>query len=211
MTAKTQIRGMRVEDIDDILALEAASFPGIPPDRYWHPDMLRAHISVFPEGQFVAEREGRIVGSATSLRVPLATALSHHTWRQMTGNGYLTTHDPEGEALYGTEVMVHPDFRRLGIGKSLYAKRKELVRKLNMRALITGGRIPGYSKHAARHPPSDYVKAVIRGDLTDRTLSAQLKSGLTVAGVLQGYITDPSSLGNATLLVWWNLDYQPKG
>lgn len=203
-----EYRLMRAEDIPEVIRLEAACFPSIPSDRYWAPDMLRAHVEKFPEGQFVASIDGRIVGSATSLRVGLVEALMPHTWRSIAGGGYLGTHDPRGLVLYGTEIMVHPDARRRGIARRLYRMRKDLVRRENMRAFVTGGRVPGYAKHADRLSAAEYVRSVLEGHRTDRTLSAQLAAGLTVAGVMPQYITDPSSRNCATLLVWWNLDYR---
>jgi GNAT superfamily N-acetyltransferase len=199
---------MRLRDITAVQALEAASFPTIPLDKHWKPEMLRAHVKKFPEGQFVAEIDGWVVGSSTSLRVLMATALKPHRWSQITGGGYLTTHDPEGDVIYGTEIMVHPEARRGGIAKKLYRFRKDAAKKLNVRALVTGGRIPGYGRHADDMSATDYVKSVLRGDRTDRTLSAQLKSGFNVAGVMPDYITDPDSRNHATLLVWWNLDWR---
>ncbi|HVL47075.1 MAG TPA: GNAT family N-acetyltransferase [Candidatus Thermoplasmatota archaeon] len=201
-------RAMRKEDVPELIRLEAASFPGIPPERHWIPAMLEAHVDKFPEGQFVAEIDGRLVGSATTLLVPLAAALTPHKWREITGGGYLTTHDPSGDALYGTEVMVHPDARRRGIGRHLYELRKDLIRRRNLRAFVTGGRIPEYVKHAGEMSASAYVRSVLRGERTDRTLTPQLRSGMTVAGVMPAYITDPNSRNWATLLVWWNLDYE---
>lgn len=98
--SKATIRSMRHEDIPLIQKMEAECFPSIPSDRYWKPEMLAAHVDRFQEGQFVAELDGRIVGSATNLRVPLEKALRPHTWRVIAGNGYLTTHEPEGDVLY---------------------------------------------------------------------------------------------------------------
>ena len=202
-------RRMRIADIQAVQRLEAASFPTIPPDKHWKPEMLRAHVKKFPEGQFVAEIDGWIIGSSTSLRVALDRALRHHRWTEMTGGGYLTTHDPDGDAIYGTEIMVHPEARRGGIAKKLYRLRKDLAKELNVRALVTGGRIPGYAKHAQRMSAVQYVRSVLKGERTDRTLSAQLGSGFTVAGVMSNYITDEASRDHATLLVWWNLDHAP--
>lgn len=201
-------REMSTSDIPQILTLEAASFPGIPPDRYWHVDMLRAHVEKFQEGQFVAELDGTIVGSATALRVPLTAALTPHSWKSISGGGFLTTHDPLGDALYGTEIMVHPDARRRGIARALYKTRKDLVRRLNLRAFVAGGRIPGYERFAETMTAVEYVKSVLDGDHGDRTLSAQLASGMSVAGVMNNYITDPKSRNHATILVWWNLDFR---
>jgi ribosomal protein S18 acetylase RimI-like enzyme len=207
---KITYRSTRESDIPDIIALEATCFPSIPIDKYWQPAMLEAHMRRFQEGQFVAELDGVLVGSATNLRVPIEDALRHHTWRSIAGGGYLGTHEPEGSALYGTEIMVHPEARKRGIAKQLYRMRKDLVVKENMRAYVTGGRIPGYGKLADRMSATEYVKSVVSGERVDRTLTAQLRSGLTVAGVMENYITDPNSHNCATLLVWWNLDYQPR-
>lgn len=204
-----EYRRMRIADIQAVQKLEAASFPSIPVDKHWKPDMLRAHIKKFPEGQFVADLDGWIVGSSTALRVPLERALRHHRWTEITGGGYLTTHDPKGDVIYGTEIMVHPEARRAGIAKKLYRLRKDLAKQLNARALVTGGRIPGYAKHATKMTAREYVRSVIKGERTDRTLSAQLAAGFTVAAVMANYITDENSLNHATLLVWWNLDHEP--
>lgn len=202
-------RRMRRADIQAVQQLEAASFPSIPVDKHWKPEMLRAHIEKFPEGQYVATIDGWIVASSTSLRVPLARALRPHRWTEITGGGYLTTHDPEGDVIYGTEIMVHPDARRGGIARKLYRLRKDLAVTLNARALVTGGRIPGYAKHAAKLTPVEYVKSVVAGERTDRTLSAQIAANFQVAGVMPNYITDENSQNHATLLVWWNLDWKP--
>lgn len=201
-------RLMKVADIPAVIDLEAASFPGIPPDRYWVPAMLEAHINKFSEGQIVAEIDGWIVGSSTSMRVPILTALTPHKWREITGGGYLTTHDPQGDCIYGTEIMVHPEVRRSGIGRQLYTRRKDLVRGLNARAMITGGRIPGYDRFADKLGAVEYVQSILDGDRGDRTLSAQLAAGFSVAGVMPEYITDPKSHNHATLLVWWNLAWK---
>lgn len=202
-------RPMRFVDIQPVIQLEAACFPTIPPDKHWKPSMLKAHIKKFPEGQFVAEIDGWIIGSSTSMRVPLDAALAPHRWSEITGGGHLTTHDPKGDCIYGTEIMVHPEARRAGIAKRLYKLRKDLARATNARALATGGRIPGYDKHAETMSAIDYVKSVLRGDRADRTLSAQLAAGFQVAGVMPNYITDPRSRNFATLLLWWNLDWTP--
>ena len=40
----------------------------------------------------------------------------HHTYDEITGNAYLTTHDPKGDVLYGVEVCVSPDYRGMRLG-----------------------------------------------------------------------------------------------
>ena len=84
--------------------------------------------SQFPDGQFVAEYEGRIVGYCATFRIDEAVALAPHSWNEITGGGYASRHDPNGDWLYGMEVCVDPDFRGLRIGQRLYDARKQLCR-----------------------------------------------------------------------------------
>ena len=55
----------------------------------------------------------------------------------------MSGHDPEGNALYGVDVFVDPDYRGLRLGRRLYDARKQLCETLNLKSIIFGGRIPG--------------------------------------------------------------------
>jgi ribosomal protein S18 acetylase RimI-like enzyme len=193
---------MTPEDVQRILELEKVCFPGIPADRHWKPEQIEAHLHVFPEGQWVAVQQGTVVGSAMNLRVRLEDALRQHTWREITGGGMLTTHQPEGDALYGTEIMVHPEVRRQGIAKRLYQARKDFVVDHGLKAFVSGGRIAGYERFADQLPAGEYVARVIAGLVEDRVLTPQLKAGMRVAGLLTNYLTDPRSRNYATILLW---------
>lgn len=198
------LRRMTLADVPAVHALARACFPHLPSTR----DMIEAHVRRFPGGQLVAEREGRVVGSATSLLLPHTEALGPHTWWGITGGGRLTTHDPEGDVLYGTEMMVHPQARRGGIARLLYQARREVIAARGLRAFVAGGCIPGYASHAARLTAEEYVREVVEGRLADPTLTPQLRAGLRVAAVLEDYLWDPGSLDHATLLVWDNPAWQ---
>ena len=53
------------------------------------------------------------------------------SWRDFTGAGMFTNHDhARGRTLYGAEAMVAPSMQGGGIGKKLYAARRELVERL---------------------------------------------------------------------------------
>jgi hypothetical protein len=49
---------------------------------------------------------------------------------------------------------------------------------------------------------SDYVSAVVSGEITDPTLTFQLANGFEVRGLLENYIEDESDDGWAALIVW---------
>ena len=90
------------------------------------PAHLRGQMSAFPEGQFVVEYEGEIVGACASFIIDEPAAFADHSWSSITGNGFAARHNEDGDWLYGMDVAVDPDRRRLRIGERLYDARKTL-------------------------------------------------------------------------------------
>src|SRR5690606_27615517 len=78
----------------------------------------------------------------------------------------------------------------------------------NLRRILAGGRIDGYSSQPESLSPEDSVAQVEAGALHDRVLSFQLKEGFVVRRVLRNYIRDPRSRNCATLIEWLNPDYR---
>ncbi|MEP6898847.1 MAG: GNAT family N-acetyltransferase, partial [Rhodanobacter sp.] len=169
-------------------------------------EMLRSQQTHFPEGQFVVEYEDKLVGYCATFRIDEATALAPHTWMQITGGGMGSRHNPDGNWLYGMEVVVHPDYRGMRIGKRLYHARKRLCMDLKLRGIVFGGRIPGLAKNMQRYGSADaYVQAVVEGKRRDLTLSFQLSNDFEMVGLLRAYVpSDYDSLGYAVHLVWRN-------
>ena len=59
--------------------------------------------------------------------------------------------------------------------------------------------------------PEEYAKRVIWGEFYDPVLRFQLDEGFDYCGILHGYIpTDTESVGNASLIVWLNRDFDPE-
>jgi len=199
--AAVTVRPTRPGDFDGIIALTAAVYPGTPA---WSRDQLASHLRVFPEGQLVAlDPAGEVVGMAASLVVLWDDYDDEESWRDFTDRGMFTNHDPEGHTLYGAEVMVHPGRQGHGIGKALYAARRELVARLGLRRIRAGARLRGYHAVADRMSAREYVEAVVRGELADPTLSFQLRQGFRVFGVVRNYLRhDPESEGWAALIEW---------
>lgn len=205
---KIIVRNIRHNDIDDIMELWKRCFVGMEP---WKREQLESHIGIFPEGQFCVEYDDKIVGSCSSLIVNFDEYEDQHTWNTITDNGYITNHDPEGFNLYGIEVMVDPEYRRMKIGHRLYEARKELARKLNLQSIIIGGRIPNYYKHKEKMSPREYVAEVEKHSIYDPVLSFQLLEGFKIKRINTKYLPDDkASASFATLMEWNNIDYLPK-
>jgi ribosomal protein S18 acetylase RimI-like enzyme len=201
---KIIVRQTRPEDFDAIAALSRRVYPD---DEPWRPDQLQSHLNVFPEGQFVAidQTTGEIVGMAASLIVLWDDYSVSDSYHDFTDNSMFTNHDPAGRTVYAAEVMVAPDRQGQGIGRKLYKARRDLVRKLGLLRIRAGARLRGYSAYADQLSPEEYVKAVIRGDIIDKTLTFQLRNGFRVIGVVSDYLArDPASMGHAAIIEWIN-------
>lgn len=208
MTGLT-VRNLRAADIAAAIALQQRIYTAIPA---FDNDQFENLIERFPHGQFVAELDGQIVGMALSLVILWDDYSLHHTWTSITNSGEFDTHDTvRGRTLYGAEVCVDPDTRGQGIGHALYEARRTLCRAMNLKRIIAGGRLPGYHKVATQMPAEEYAKRVIWGDFYDPVLRFQLDEGFDYCGILHGYLpNDIDSVGNASLIVWLNRDYDPE-
>lgn len=198
-------------DIPELIALNKACFRTMAEhDAEWSPEQLLNHLRVFPQGQIVAETDGRIVGAIASLIVDLGSdPYRPHTYYGITDGGFFHNHDPMGDTLYGADVYVHPDAQGLGVGSDLYAQRRRICQTLNLRRIIAGGRIPGYGEVSEQLSPEEYVKEVEEEKREDPVLSFQLSQGFVVRSVLRDYINDPRSKDLATLIEWLNPEYRP--
>ncbi len=184
------------------LLMRAVYPPPHGPECVWSEGSLHQHLAHFPEGQFVVMDEaGTIRGTSTTHRVSRARALQPHTWSGITGAGTLSTHEPDGEVLYGVNIAVDPSCQGRGIGRELYRARLDLARSCGCSSFAAGARLPGYHEYADRLSPEAYVAQVVAGNLFDPTLSKQLALGFRVAGVLPGYAYDYQTLGHAALIV----------
>lgn len=197
------VRQMEPRDFPNIIEMSLAIYPGSPS---WSPAQLASHLEVFPEGQLVAEVDGRVVGMAASLIVLWDDYTMETNWRDFTANGTFRNHDPEhGRTLYGAEVMVHPAFQGKGIGKRLYQGRRAIVTRRKLLRVRAGARLAGYHRYADQMTAEQYSRRVVKGELSDPTLSFQLGQGFQVIGVAANYLRhDPESLGYAAVIEWLN-------
>ena len=206
---KLELRNLKPQDYADIQAMMNDIYAGlggpISEKKYL------AQLAAFTEGQICIEDKGRVVAAAFAVIVDYEKFGDLHTYDEITGNAYLTTHDPNGDVLYGVEVFVSPDYRNLRLGRRLYEARKELCINLNLKSIMAGGRISGYSKYADKISPYEYIEQVKSKDIYDPILTFQLSNGFEVKRLLKAYLpSDKESMGYATLLQWHNIHFDPE-
>jgi ribosomal protein S18 acetylase RimI-like enzyme len=197
---------MTPEDVPAAVELQKSAFP--PPfsdDLHWDPEHLEHHIAVFPEGQFVAERTGQIVGSCSNAIIPEDKWQAHASWGKTVGGPYIRFHTDKGTTLYGLDITVAPASRRMGIGGAFYHRRFDIVRERKLMRYGAGCRIPDYRTFAEAHPgtsPAEYAQLVVDGRTFDRTLSPLLSYGLRFLGIIENYMPDIESGDAGALLEW---------
>jgi GNAT superfamily N-acetyltransferase len=177
--------------------------------------MFQSHQRVFPAGQFVALDTSlpdgqQVIGLTASMRIRFDLARPiMPSWYVTTGDGWLTTHDPCGEWLYGVESCVHPAYRGQGIGGRLIDVRFDLAQRLNLRGMVAGSALMSYYKVAQDGVSAeDYVRGVVAGRYVDVNLSKQLHKGFTFSGtLLPNYVVDAEAHGWGALIVWHNPTY----
>lgn len=174
----------------------------------WPEHTIDKLINEFHDGQICLIDHDQVVGIALAVRVDYVRFSNPHTYDDLISQRETILDDPEGDALYGLDVLIHPDYRGYRLGRRLYEARKELCRQRNLRSILAGGRIPNYHQHSDDYTPTEYIDAVRRREIYDPILTFQLANNFQVKRLLKQYLPeDEKSEGYATLLEWNNILY----
>jgi len=201
--ARLEVRQAQPSDINEIAALASKVYADFAP---YSVSALRGQVNNYPKGCFVALLDGQLIGYCASIRINEDLALGQHTWDEITGNGYGSRHNRNGDWLYGYELFVSPDVRGTRIGRRLYEERRKLAERLELKGIAFAGRIPNLQKSWRKvKSAQDYLDQVIAGKLHDPVLRFQLANGFEPIGLLENYLPgDKKSRGYAVHLVWRN-------
>ncbi|ANU07704.1 bifunctional GNAT family N-acetyltransferase/carbon-nitrogen hydrolase family protein [Paraurantiacibacter namhicola] len=201
--ARLDIRQAETGDIRRIAALAKRVYEDFVP---YTQSEIRGQLNNYPEGCFVAILDDTMVGYCATMRIAGEKALRPHTWDEITGNGYGSRHEPNGDFLYGYEMVVDPKVRGTRIGRRLYEERRKLAEREELKGIVFGGRLPNLKRHWKKvSGPEDYIEQVIAGKLHDPVLRFQLANGFEPIGALKRYLPeDHRSRGFAAHMVWRN-------
>lgn len=182
------------EHADGLEELQRVVFPTLAPEERFLAEHYKKHIELFPEGQFCVIDEAnnsRVVGMTSTIRMPFDFAHPNHTFADVIQGGWLTSHDPNGPWLYGADMGAHPQYRRRGIARALYAARQETVRALGLLGQLTVGMPSGYGALKSTMTADAYYAELVAGTRQDPTISAQRRIGFELRGLVPDYINDP--------------------
>ncbi|QES89623.1 carbon-nitrogen hydrolase family protein [Rhizosphaericola mali] len=177
----------------------------------WEKEKIQRLIQLFPEGQLCVLVDNKVAAVALSIVVQYNLFGDNHTYSEITGNETFNTHNDSGDILYGIEVFVSPDFRAMRLGRRLYDGRKELCERLNLKAIVIGGRIPHYHLFSKALTPLEYINKVRTKEAHDPVLTFQLSNDFHIVRILKNYLPgDTESEEYAVLLRWNNVFYAEK-
>lgn len=209
--AKITLRNVKRSDFPKISALSAKVYSKASCITV---EMLTGQFNKFPQGQFVVESKGKIIGHCATFIIKEDVAFAKHTYSEITGGGFAAKHDEEGDYLYGMEVVVDEEHRGLRVGQRLYNARKALCKELNLKGIVFAGRMPNYAKTFKKKKvksPQDYIHQIIDKKIKDPVIGFQLKNGFKFIKILKGYLqSDVESGQNAAFMIWENPNYSPK-
>jgi GNAT superfamily N-acetyltransferase len=191
------------EHVAQLDELQRIVFPTLAPAERFEARHYLRHIEQFPEGQLcvVETATDRVVGMTSTVRMDFDFEHPDHTFADVIQGGWLTSHQPDGRWLYGADIGTHPEYRRRGIARRLYAARHELVRRLGLAGQLTVGMPSGYGAVKDAMTAEAYVAELAAGTRADPTISAQLKIGFELRTLVSNYINDPICDGYGIVLV----------
>ena len=195
------IASARPEHADQLEHLQTVVFPTLADEERFKARHYRKHIEIFPEGQFVGVDGDRVVAATATIRLHFDFDHVNHTFGEVIQGGWLTSHEPDGDWLYGADIGVHPDYRGRGLAQALYAARQELVWALGLKGQVTAGMMSGYGAVKDRMSAQDYYDGLVSGRINDPTLSMQQKVGFEFRGLLKDYLQDPVCDNYSVLIV----------
>ena len=178
-------------------------------DPYWEKNEISSLIKKFPEGQVVIKVNDQIAGCALSIIVDYKKFGDRHTYKKITGNYTFSTHNDDGDVLYGIDLFVMPKFRGMRLGRRLYDYRKDLCERLNLKSIVFGGRIPNYHNHADEMSPKEYISKLKRQEIHDPVLHFQISNDFQPVKIIKSYLDDDAESNDyAVLLKWSNIYYE---
>lgn len=204
-----KLREISSEDYQELASLMNKVYPDL--GGAWPESIIQQLMHLFPEGQLCIEDNGVLVAAALAIKVSYDRFSNPHKYEELITDYRVHSHDKNGDALYGLDVFVNPTYRGYRLGRRLYEARKELCRDLNLRAILAGGRLPGYDDFVDSMTVTEYIDQVERQKVYDPILSFQLSNGFDVKRLLRCYLPEDEKSHNfATLLEWDNILYEPE-
>lgn len=181
------IRHAEPRDLETLHQLESLCWPrktGTSKQR------IHARIKSYPQGQFVLERAGRVVGVIYSQRIESLDHLQGQTAARVH-----SLHTPFGEVVQLLAINIHPEFQNLSLGDQLLEFMLQRCSLMNGVKSVCGVTICKEYRSGESPPFAEYIHSRDEaGRIRDSVLSFHESHGATIERALAGY--RPKDVGN---------------
>jgi GNAT superfamily N-acetyltransferase len=191
----------RPEHAGQLEELQRVVFPTLADAERFKAAHYLKHLELFPEGQWVGLDGERVVAATATIRLHFDFEDRTHSFADIIQGGWLTSHQPDGDWLYGADIGVHPAYRGKGLAQALYAARQELVWALGLKGQVTAGMMSGFGAVKHRMSAEAYYEGLVAGRINDPTLSMQQRIGFEFRALLKNYLSDPICDNYSVLIV----------
>jgi hypothetical protein len=216
-----QVRITRISDIiinkefdterlaDEFVRLNREVWGDITDSQYlWTKEMVQSHFKICPDIIYCALESGALVATLTNMITTEEDMEKNKTWLEKTGNGFLTTHRPDGDIGFGVDLTVSKKASRKVSDRIVLAALSISVCSKGIKAVYLGSRIPGYHKYG-QMPVEEYVFGKrANGKPLDPELYFYLKNGFEIVEIIPEYMVDSKSLNYGVLIKWSNPLYK---
>lgn len=197
------IKNPTLADVEMLAEVQRLCYPTLAANEIITAEHFASHLNIFQEGQIGVYDGERLIASATALRY--SDVEGDHDFLDVSGNLWLTTHEPNGEWLYGIDMGVHPDYRGKGLARQMYRARHAYVQTNGLKGQAIAGMLPGYAQYADEMSIKSYYEKVKNHEIFDPTTSVQERMGFVIVRLFENYLSDPSS-GDASVLMLLDKD-----
>lgn len=198
------IRNATEADILHMEHVQNSCYPTLDKSELLNRNHFMNHIKIFPLGQLVVEKDGLIVGSASTMRTFIP--LKGNTFLEVTDDLWITNaHQSEGDWMYGLDMGILPEYRGLGLSREMYLARQEVCKKLKLKGQIIAGMTIGYGRMKEKMTIEEYCYSLEIMKFTDPTVTPQRKAGFRWIRPLYNHVHDLDA-GNACILMYFPVD-----
>jgi len=163
-------------------------------------DIVKSHFNICPQITYCAFVDGKMVATLTNMFTTNVDLKKNKTWIEKTGNGFLTTHIPNGDVGFGVDLAVTREAPKKVSDRLVLTAIFIGVLGEGLKSGHIGARIPGYHKH--KHMKvEDYVFGKrSNGKPLDPELYFYMKNGFEIVEIIPNYMDDPESLNYGVLI-----------
>lgn len=144
-------------------------------------------IKLYPQGQWVCLVDGKLAGCTIARIVPFEKYSKAHLLDEILDLDTYESDAENGNAVYGLDVVVHPDYRTLRLGKTLVEHQVNQAFKDNYQFFLGASRVSNFEAFSDQMNLKTYVQKVIDGELRDQALTFHLGNGMKVLDVMENF------------------------